>query len=77
MRTMVVIVRGIAIQDDTQMPWPGDQHPVGDLGPGLFAPSAPHMRSPSGCALTTSIPASASTASNAAQSAQSSRMTSG
>jgi hypothetical protein len=29
---MVVVVRGVLIQDRAQVPWPGDQHPVGDLG---------------------------------------------
>jgi hypothetical protein len=31
-RVMPVIVRGVLVQDCPQMPWPGDQHPVGDLG---------------------------------------------
>jgi hypothetical protein len=30
---MLVIVRGVLVQDVAQVPWPGDQHPVGDLGP--------------------------------------------
>ncbi len=32
-RAMPVVVRGILVQDRPEMPWPGDQHPIGDLGP--------------------------------------------
>src|SRR5690349_9967562 len=32
-RAMLVVVRDILIQDGPEVPWPGDQHPVGDLGP--------------------------------------------
>ena len=38
-RAMVVVVRGVFIQDRAQVPWPGDQHPVGDLGPGFSDPA--------------------------------------
>jgi hypothetical protein len=33
-RAMAVVVRGVLVQDRAQVPWPGDQHPVGDLGTG-------------------------------------------
>ena len=33
-RAMLVIVRDVLLQHRPQVPWPGDQHPVGDLGPG-------------------------------------------
>jgi len=29
-----VIVRDVFVQDGVQVPWAGDQHPVGDLGSG-------------------------------------------
>jgi hypothetical protein len=32
-RATPVVVRHILVQDRPQVPWPGDQHPVGDLGP--------------------------------------------
>jgi hypothetical protein len=48
-RAMVVIVRGVFIQDRAQVPRPGDQHPVGDLGSGCSDPAlgisvAPHRQ---------------------------------
>src|SRR5580692_11684103 len=33
-RAMVVVVRDVLGQDRAQVPRPGDQHPVGELGPG-------------------------------------------
>src|SRR5215468_146142 len=33
-RAMLVIVRGVLVEDRPQVPRPGDQHPVGDLDPG-------------------------------------------
>jgi hypothetical protein len=48
-RAMVVVVRDVFIQDRAQVPRPGDQHPVGDLGPGCSHPAlgksvAPHRQ---------------------------------
>ena len=36
---MVVVVRDVLFQDRAQVPLPGDQHPVGDLGPGCSHPA--------------------------------------
>jgi len=38
-RAMAVIVRDILIQDRAQVPRPGDEQPVGDLGPGCAHPA--------------------------------------
>jgi hypothetical protein len=38
-RAMLAIVRDVLVQDRAQMPCPGDQHPVGDLGPGGAHPA--------------------------------------
>jgi hypothetical protein len=48
-RAMLVIVPGVLVQDRPQVPRPGDQHPVGDLGPDGADPSlgiavAPHRQ---------------------------------
>ena len=48
-RAMAVVVRGVLVQDRAQVPWPGNQHPVGDLGPGRSHPAlgvsvAPHRQ---------------------------------
>jgi hypothetical protein len=32
-RAMPVVVGGVLVQDRAQVPWPGDEHPVGHLGP--------------------------------------------
>src|SRR5690242_13328656 len=32
-RAMLVVARGVLIQDRPKVPRPSDQHPVGDLGP--------------------------------------------
>jgi hypothetical protein len=32
-RAMLVVMRGVLVQDRVQVPWPGYQHPVGDLRP--------------------------------------------
>src|SRR5215472_4158751 len=66
-RAMLVVMRNVLVQDRAQVPWPDDQHPVGDLGPGCPCPPfgvsvRPRLR---GGIFTTSIPALASTASNA------------
>ena len=66
MRAAPVVMGLIPGQDRSQMPFAEDQHPVGDLGPGgkhePFRISV-RPRAPGGI-FTTSIPASASTASN-------------
>jgi hypothetical protein len=64
---MPVIVHDVLVQDRAQMPWPGDQHPVGNLGLGCPHPAlgisvALGLR---GGIFTASIPAPDSTASNA------------
>ena len=38
MRAMPVVMGYILVQDRLQVPWPGDQHPLGDLGPGCAYP---------------------------------------
>jgi hypothetical protein len=65
-RAMVVIVRGVLLQDCAQVPRSGDQHPVGDLGPDRPHPAlgiSVRFRAAGGI-FTTSILAPASTASN-------------
>ena len=39
MRAMAVVVRGVAIQDDTQVPLTDDEHPVGYLCPDVRTPA--------------------------------------
>ena len=66
-RAMLVVVRGVLLQDRAQVPWSGDLHPVGELGPGC-APSVRQRRWLAGCAAGSSpisIPAPGSAASNA------------
>jgi hypothetical protein len=38
-RAMLAVVRGVLVQDSAKVPWPGDQDPVGDLGPGCAHPA--------------------------------------
>jgi hypothetical protein len=38
-RAMLVVTHGVVVQDRVQVPWPGDQHPIGDLGPGCAHPA--------------------------------------
>jgi len=37
-RAMLVVMRDVLVQDRVQVPRPGDEHPVGDLGPGRAHP---------------------------------------
>jgi len=36
---MLVVMSGVVVHDRAQMPWPGDQHPVGDLSAGGADPA--------------------------------------
>ena len=39
-RPVPVVMGGVLIQNRAQVPLPGDQHPVGDLGPDGVHPAA-------------------------------------
>jgi hypothetical protein len=37
---MLVVMRGVLVQDRVQVPWPSGQHRVGDLRPGCAQPAS-------------------------------------
>jgi hypothetical protein len=49
---MAVIVRGVLIQDCARVPRPGDEQPVGDLGPGCAYAALGINVSPADCVVT-------------------------